>query len=143
MRSPAPEGAQVASHEVPLWRLHVIRAGFLIFAVTGFTVHPQWIIDPSLTNRGMILAFTGGLWVMSFFGLRYPLRMLPVFLFEFTFKSLWLLRFGLPQWLAGRDDPQFNEDLLFIGGPPFLLLLIIPWGYVWHHYVRAPAERWR
>lgn len=138
-----PHMSERRDSEVPLWRLYVLRAGFLIFAVAGFFVHPQWLIDPSPTNRGMILAFTGGLWVMSFFGLRYPLRMLPIFLLEFVFKTMWLLRFGLPQWMAGRVDPQLSEDLIFIGAPPILLVLIIPWGYVWRHYIREPSERWR
>jgi hypothetical protein len=129
--------------EVPLWRLYVLRAGFLVFAVAGFFVHPQWLIAPSPTNRGMILAFTGGLWVMSFFGLRYPLQMLPIFLFEFVFKTMWLLRFGLPQWRAGRVDPQLSEDLILIGASPILLILIVPWGYVWRHYIKEPSERWR
>jgi hypothetical protein len=127
---------------VSLARLHVLRAVYLLFVATGFFVHPQWLIAPSLTNRGMILGFTGGLWVMSFLGLRYPLQMLPILLFEFVWKTLWLLRFGLPQWLAGRDDPQLSEDLILIGGGP-LFALVIPWGYVWRHYVREPAERWR
>jgi hypothetical protein len=129
--------------EVPLWRLHLLRVVFLLIALLGFLVHPQWIIDPSPTNRGMIFGFTGGLWVMSFFGLRYPLKMLPILLLEFVFKTLWLLRFGLPQWMAGRVDPQLSEDLWLIGGPPILLLFIIPWGYVWRHYFQEPAERWR
>ena len=129
--------------EVPLWRLYLLRAVFLLFAVLGFFTHPQWIIDPSPTNRGMILGFTGGLWVMSFFGLRYPLKMLPILLLEFVFKTLWLLRFGLPQSMAGRVDPQLSEDMWLIGGPAILLLFIIPWNYVWRHYFKEPSERWR
>jgi hypothetical protein len=141
--SASPDTGTTHDREVPLWRLYVLRAGFLLFAVAGFFVHPQWLIDPSPTNRGMILAFTGGLWVMSFFGLRYPLQLLPIFLFEFVFKTMWLLRFGLPQWMSGRVDPQLSEDLILIGCPPILLALIIPWGYVWGHYFTEPAERWR
>lgn len=139
----SPHASERRDNEVSLWRLYVLRVGFLIFAVAGFFVHPQWLIDPSPTNRGMILAFTGGLWVMSFFGLRYPLQMLPIFLFELVFKTMWLLRFGLPQWMAGRVDPQLSEDLVLIGGPPIVLVLIIPWGYVWRHYIKEPSERWR
>jgi hypothetical protein len=56
---------------------------------------------------------------------------------------MWLLRFGLPQWMAGRVDPQLSEDLILIGGPPILLILIIPWGFVWRHYIKEPSERWR
>jgi hypothetical protein len=56
---------------------------------------------------------------------------------------MWLLRFGLPQWSAGRPGPQLTEDLWLIGGPAILLALILPWGYVWSHYISEPAERWR
>lgn len=141
--SVAPSKSGSRDSEVPLWRLYALRAVFLVFAISGFFVHPQWLLDPSPTNRGMILGFTGGLWVMSFFGLRYPLQMLPILLLEFVFKTLWLLRFGLPQWMAGRVDAQLSEDLWLIGGPPILLGLLIPWGYVWRHYIKQPSERWR
>ena len=129
--------------EVPLWRLYLLRAGFLVFVVTGFFVHPQWLIHPSLTNRGMILAFTGGLWVMSFFGLRYPLQMLPILVFEFVWKTMWLLRFGLPQSLSEVRSPRLNQDMMEIGLVPIIVGLVIPWGYVWRHYIKKPSERWR
>ena len=141
---PASTGtSESRDREVPLWRLHLLRAMFLVFVVGGFIVHPAWLLDPSPTARGMTHGMTAGLWVLSFFGLRYPLQLLPIFLFEFVWKTIWLLAFGLPQWMAGRDDPQLSEDLLLIGGGPILFGLLIPWGYVWRHYFKAPAERWR
>ena len=140
---PPPEQARPAS-EVPLWRLHLLRAMFLVFVVGGFIVHPRWLLaDPDLTRRGMIDGMTAGLWLLSFLGLRYPLKMLPIFLFEFVWKTVWLLAFGLPGLIAGRADPQFGEDLILIGLGPLVFGLIIPWAYVWHHYVEAPADRWR
>jgi hypothetical protein len=139
----APGTIQAADQEVPLWRLYVLRAMFLVFVVGGFFVHPQWLFDPDWSRRGMIDGMLAGLWIMAFFGLRQPLRMLPIFLFEFVWKAIWLVTFGLPQWMAGRSDPQFTEDLILIGGGPILFGLIIPWGYVWRHYIRQPAERWR
>ncbi len=129
--------------EVSLFRLYLLRAMFLVFVVGGFIVHPPWLLDPDPTARGMTHGMTAGLWLMSFFGLRYPLQLLPIFLFEFVWKTIWLLAFGLPQWMSGRVDPQLSEDLLLIGGGPIVFGLIIPWGYVWRHYVRQPAERWR
>jgi hypothetical protein len=101
------------------------------------------LIDPDPAARGMIDSMFGGLWVMGLLGVRYPLQMLPIFLFEFVWKSIWLLAFGLPQWLASAGSPQLGEDLIGIGNGPILFGLIIPWGYVWRHYVREPAERWR
>jgi hypothetical protein len=143
LASTPPDTTDGHDRDVPLWRLHLLRAMFLVFVVGGFIVHPSWMLDPSPTARGMIDSMLAGLWVLSFLGLRYPLQMLPIFLFEFVWKTIWLLRFGLPQWMAGRADPQLSEDLLLIGGGPIVFGLIIPWGYVWRHYVRQPAERWR
>lgn len=85
----------------------------------------------------------GGLWVMGIIGVRYPLQMLPIFLFEFVWKTIWLLAFGLPQWISGTGSARLNDDLIGIGNGPILFGLVIPWGYVWRHYVREPAERWR
>ena len=91
----------------------------------------------------MITAILGGLWVMALIGIRYPLKMVPILLFEFVWKTIWLLAFGLPQWLAGTGSPRLGEDLIGIGLGPLVFGLVIPWGYVWRHYVEAPAERWR
>jgi hypothetical protein len=80
---------------------------------------------------------------MGFLGLRYPLQMLPIAVFEFVWKMLWLLRFGLPQWLAGVRTPQLSQDMVNIGVVSLIIGLIIPWRYVRRHYFKKPAERWR
>ena len=141
--SASPGTTDRRDSEVSLVRLSILRAMFLLFAVAGCFVHPQWLFDPDPTARGMIDSMLAGLWILSFFGLRYPLQLLPIFLFEFVWKTIWLLAFGLPQWLAGRVDPHLSEDLLLIGGGPIVFGLIVPWTYVWRHYIRDPAERWR
>jgi hypothetical protein len=140
----APPGASGAGdREVPLLRLYVMRAGALVLVVTGFLNYLPGLIHPSLTDRGMIAGMLAGLWAMSFLTLRYPLKMVPLFLFEFVWKTIWLARFGLPQWLAGVRSPRLSRDLLEIGLFPLVLALVIPWGYVWRRYVREPSERWR
>jgi len=120
-----------------------LRANYLIWAVAGLFMALPALIAPDPIARGMIESMFGGLWVMGIFGLRYPLQMLPIFLFEFVWKTVWLLAFGLPQWLAGMRSPRLSEDLLAIGNGPILFGLIIPWDYVWRHYIKKPAERWR
>lgn len=142
--SASPDAQDRRDGEVPLWRLHLLRAMYLVFAVLGCFVHLPWLLDdPDLTRRGMLDAMLAGLWILSFFGVRYPLQLLPLFLYEFAWKSVWLLAFGLPQWLAGRAGPQLSEDIWMIGLGPIVFGLIIPWGYVWRRYIRQPAERWR
>jgi len=119
-----------------------LRANYLLWAVAGcFLVLPD-LIHPDPARRGMLDSMLAGLWVTSFFGLRYPLQMLPIFLFEFVWKTLWLIDYGVPQWLAGGSSPRLKEDLLGIGTGPILFAIIIPWGYVWRHYVKKPSERW-
>ena len=133
----------VGKSEVPLWRLYLLRLAGLFFIVTFIFGTLPRLIDHAPTERGMVLAFLSGLWVMSFLVVRYPLQMLPIFLFEFVWKSIWLLVFGLPQWLSGVGSPRLSQDLLEIGSVPFLVALVIPWGYVWRHYVKQPGDRWR
>ena len=80
---------------------------------------------------------------LGFLGLRYPLQMLPLLLFEFVWKTIWLLDFGLAQWLSGNKPPTFADDFFAIMIGVILMPIVIPWGYVWRRYVRATGERWR
>lgn len=137
--APGPTG-----YEVPLWRLYVLRAMFLFFAVDGFLKTLPALIDHGPTDRGMILGIKGGLWIMGMIGVRYPLKMLPIFIFELVWKTIWLLAFGLPQWTSGVGSPRLNEDMFGIAIIPLsLAFALMPWAYVWRTYVTAPAERWR
>lgn len=43
--------------------------------------------------------------------LRYPLQMLPILLFELTWKAIYLLAFALPLWSAHRIDAATAEDI--------------------------------
>jgi hypothetical protein len=142
--------AAAASHagsgslaDVPLWRLYLLRANYLVWALAGLFLALPPLIDHGATARGMTDSMFAGLWVMGLLGLRYPLQMLPIFLFEFIWKTTWLFAFGLPQWLSGTGSPSLSQDLISIGNGPVLFGLIIPWSYVWRNYAIRPSERWR
>jgi len=131
-------------HEVSLVRMYALRAVYLFFAVDGFLVTLPLLLAHSPGERGLFLGVKGGLWLMGLIGLRYPLGMLPVLLFELWWKMVWLGFIGLPQYFTGTGSPRLADDLFAAGLLPILLApILIPWGYVWRHYVRAPAERWR
>jgi hypothetical protein len=141
---PSPSIWKRGDHEVSLARLYVLRAVYLFFAVDGFLVTLPLLLAHSPGERGLFLGVKGGLWLMGLIGLRYPLGMLPVLLFELWWKLVWLCFIGLPQWATGTGSPRLADDLFFAGLLPLLLApVLIPWGYVWRHYVKAPAERWR
>ena len=129
-------------NEVSLTRLYVMRAAALL-GVVGLYSSVAAIFGHDPLDRGVHKALLGGLWLMAFIAIRYPLKMVPILLFEFVWKLIWLLRFGLPQWSAGTGSPRLGEDLISIGLFPLVFALVIPWGYVWRHYVKAPADRWR
>lgn len=132
-----------AEDEVSLVRLYVLRAAYLLLIVgLGGMIVPQIVSHP-IVDRGVIAALLGGIWLLAFIGLRHPLQMLPLLMFEFAWKVIWVLAYGLPQWSAGQLTPVTSEDLTNTLVGVVLMPLVIPWGYVWRRYVRQPGARWR
>jgi len=62
-------------------------------------------------------------------GLRYPVRMLPVLLFETMWKLAWLGLIALPNAEAGIRD-QAMTDVLVNGSLVILIIAVTPWRYV-------------
>ena len=139
----SPSAAASIESEVSLTRLYVLRAMYLLLVIGGGIVFLPQLIGHELTARGVIPSMLGGLWVLACFGLRYPLQMLPILFFELVWKTIWLIDYGLPQWRAGVHTTQFTEDFKAIALAPVLFILVIPWGYVFRHYLKKPGARWR
>jgi len=126
-------------------RLWVMRAFYLFMAVgIGATVWPLIIGHPADLARmtGVARALLGTIGLLALLGLRYPLQMLPLLLFELIWKAVWLAAFALPRWLGGSLDEGMRTTM-FETSLGAVLLLVIPWRYVFHHYARKPAERVR
>ena len=140
--SASPPTESAADSEVSLFRLYVLRAMYALLVVgLGGMIVPE-ILSHEPASRGVIPSLLGAVWVLAFLGLRYPLRMLPVLFFELAWKLIWMLAYGLPQWSSGQRPPTFAEDFVNIATGA-VLLLVIPWGYVWRRYVKQPGARWR
>jgi hypothetical protein len=138
-----PPLESAAEGEVSLFRLYVLRATYLLLVIgLGGMIVPALVSHP-LISRGVIPSLLGAVWLLAFVGLKYPLEMLPLLMYEFAWKSLWAVAYGLPQWSAGQFPPTFAEDAFNIGVGVILMPLVIPWGYVWRHYVKQPGDRWR
>jgi hypothetical protein len=132
-----------ADREVSLVRLYVLRAAYVLLVVgLGAMIVPDLVSHP-LISRGVIPSLLGAVWLLAFIGIRYPLEMLPLLMFEFVWKSLWAVAYGLPQWSAHQLPPTFAEDAFNIGMGVILMPLVIPWGFFWRHYVKQPGARWR
>ena len=126
-------------------RLYALRAMYLL-VVLGLgsvlwpgivTPHAPWELARGTVNC-MLAAFS----LLCLLGLRYPLQMLPLLLWEALWKTIWLLLVPLPQWLHGGLDPataQYVFEISFV----VLVYLAIPWRYVHAQYVRKPGTPWR
>jgi hypothetical protein len=138
--SPPLPGAE--GGDVSFFRLCVLRAAYLLLVVgLGAMIVPE-ILSHEVASRGVIASLLGAIWVLAFLGLRYPLEMLPLLLFEFAWKAIWMIAYGLPQYSAGRLPPTFAEDFFNIGFGVILMPLVIPWGHVWRRYVKRPGTPW-
>jgi hypothetical protein len=80
--------------------------------------------------------------LLTFLGLRYPLQLLPILLFELAWKFIWVGVVVVPLWAAGRLDPAtlyvFSTCLVVL-----IVLAVIPWRYVFTQFVSNPGDRWR
>ena len=137
-----PPSDDIAEDGVSLVRLYVLRAMYLLLVVgLGAFMVPD-IVSHRLLDRGVISSLMGCIWLLAFIGLRYPLQMLPLLMFELGWKSIWMIFYGLPQWSAGQFPPTFADDFFAIALGVIVVPLVLPWGYVWRHYVKRPGARW-
>ena len=131
--------------EVSLFRLYLLRAMYLLIAVgLGITIWPGILSPPeNLSHMGSVVrSVLGAVALLAVLGIRYPLKMLPLLFFELLWKSIWVLAFGLPLWSAQKLDPDTQETLKACLMGVVLVPLVVPWGYVFRHYLKAGGERW-
>lgn len=132
-----------AGADLSLRRLYVLRGTYLLIAVGEGSIMIPVLFNHALTERGVIASLLSGMCILDLIGVRYPRQMLPLLLFELAWKLVWMLAFGLPQYLSGETPPTFTDDFPAILFGVVLMPLVIPWSFVWRHYARAPGDRWR
>jgi hypothetical protein len=127
-------------------RLNLLRLFYLVLILgigLDMRVWPKMVYEVSAMqlDAGMVNCMLFALSVLSILGLRYPLKMLPVLFWEFTWKTSWLLGVALPDWLRG----QWSKDLgttTFAVGMIVIFIPLVPWTYVFEHYVKRPGDPW-
>lgn len=132
-------------NEISLFRLYLLRAMYLLIAAgLATTVWPHIIapVDLAAGPKSVIRALLGALAVMCLLGLRYPLQMLPLLLFELLWKVIWVGASAVPMWLGPGLDDYASETLFACLMGVVLVPIAIPWGYVVNHYLRAPGNPW-
>jgi hypothetical protein len=125
-------------------QLNLLRVGYLVMGV-GLAVikwpllldHAPWGLAEG-TKECLLIAMS----VLALLGVRYPLRMLPILLFEVAWKLLWLGVVALPLWSQDRLDGDTRTQagtILWV----VIIIAVIPWRQVLSQFVTAPAEPWR
>ena len=94
------------SEGVSILRLYLMRTLYLLnFVLLGLDVWPGIINHVGAWDpvKGVAFSFWAALSVLSGLGLRYPLKMLPLLLLQFVYKSIWLVAVGLSLWSADQS----------------------------------------
>jgi hypothetical protein len=132
--------------EVSTLRLYLLRAMYVFMFVGLVLVKWPGILNPppGLSETGSVVgAVLGAISLLALLGVRYPVKMMPLLLFEFLWKFIWVLGWGLPPLLADQLSPEAEQYLISCTVGLVLVPLAIPWGYVFKQFVLAPGDPWR
>ncbi len=139
---PTRKAATVA--ELPIWRLNLMRIGYAFMGVGLALVKWPIVIGYDQSTplfEGVVAVLLTAMSLLAFLGLRYPVRMLPILLFESLWKVIWLSVVALPAALAGEVDQAMGQ-VIFNCSFDVIILAVVPWRYVWQRYVVAKGDRW-
>ena len=132
--------------ELSTRRLNIMRVGYAFMGVGLVIV--KWPIllqgaAPSLpVFEGVVACLLTAMSLLAFLGLRYPTRMLPILLFEVTWKVIWIAAVAVPHLVTGDLDAA-TSGVLFNCSFVVVILAVIPWRYAWRRYARTPGDAWR
>ncbi|PWF48971.1 hypothetical protein [Massilia glaciei] len=132
--------------DIPVWRLNLLRAFYLLVTVGLMVSFGPLMLQHSdlwAQRKGETAALLTGLAIVCLWGLRYPLQLLPLLIFELVWKVVWLLAIAAPMWLGGTMTPGVEETVFACLMGVVLTPLVLPWRYIAYHYFKKTAQRWR
>jgi hypothetical protein len=123
---------------LPPMRLHLLRVGYLLVGV-GLAV-VKWPLLPDAhrlpVHEGVVLCLLTAMSLLALLGLRHPVTLLPLLVFETLWKLLWLGLVALPRATSGRLDAATTEILVNCT-LVVLVIAVVPWRHVWRSPLRA------
>jgi hypothetical protein len=137
----------IADKPLPTFRLNLMRVGYLVMGVgLVFVKWPLFFQEGGVASmpvfEGAVAALLTAMSLLALLGLRYPIQLLPVLVFESLWKAIWFAAVAVPHLIAGDMDRQ-TASVLGSFAPMVIVVAVTPWGYVWKRYVRAPGDPWR
>ena len=130
---------------VPLWKTRGLRVFFAGMVLVLGSNQLNYILEGAsewTPWRGLGHSMLFALAVFAIGGLFRPLAFLPIMIYEIVWKAVWLGVVALPPWLAGEEIPA----VVSVKGSMIgicLIIIVIPWKYVWWRYFTQPIEPWR
>lgn len=116
------------------------------FLMAAFVATDAWmtlITDEGPWDRFRALAFC--VWAayptLAVLGLIHPLKMLPIMLFTIFYKALWLIVVAYPLWRTNALWGSPAEPMTRAFLPLPLLIIAVPWKYVFQNYVMWSRTR--
>jgi hypothetical protein len=131
--------------EVPTRRLNLMRFGYAFMGVGLAIVKWPVLIQNAQSvpvMEGVVACLLTAMSLLAFLGLRYPVRMLPILLFEVIWKVIWIVAVAIPQLVSDEMNAATHE-VLFSCSFIVIIIAVIPWRYAWRRYVRTPGDAWR
>src|ERR1051326_6389035 len=114
-RVPATEAtSHTGTPQLSLVRLYGLRVFYFVIAAgLGVFVWPDVIhhTPDFAAGQGVRYALLAGLGLTAALGLRYPVQMSPILLFELIWKAIYLIAFALPLWSAHQITTAVAEDI--------------------------------
>jgi hypothetical protein len=140
--TPEPPQPLTSFPPVALWRINTMRFIFLLMAlIMGSAVWQQVLTEWTTMdmNRGLAKSMLAALALMSLLGVRYPLQLLPLMLYEMAWKTVWIVFIAGRNWMAGTVTPQI-EGLFWECIGIVVAYVVVPWPYIWARYFAQPME---
>jgi hypothetical protein len=145
VRSSGATDAVAIGGQLSTRRLNIMRFGYAFMGVgLAIVKWPVLLHDPQSlpVMEGVVACLLTAMSLLAFLGLRYPIRMLPILLFEVIWKVIWIAAVAVPL-LAADDLNAAARDVLFSCSFIVVILAVIPWRYAWRRFVRTPGDAWR
>ena len=128
---------------LPAFRLNLMRGGYLLMGIGTVLVKGPMLLQVSSLPaiEGAQLCILIALALLAFLGVRYPIGMLPILMFEVLWKVLWLGLVAVPLLITNNLNGP-TESLLFSILFVIPIIAVTPWDYVWKRFVTTAGERW-
>jgi hypothetical protein len=118
--------------------IYLLRLLFvLVFVFVGYDSWRSILTHEGPWDHVRAAAFCmwGAYSLLSIIGVLYPLKMLPLVLFEIIYKVVWLIIVAYPLWVAGELAGSPAEEMTAAFLWVVLPIVAMPWTYFVRTYV--------